>query len=129
MANLVDICSNGLERTLPVIDDPFKADRLFGMLQQSLPIRATLTSNLAKLLQRRSPDVRLPRQCEITEVHYAGDEGGIVCRLDFGLPDANDGYIASLTHLTIDRGSPLSRDIADYRKRRVKRLRRDGVSL
>ena len=52
-----------------------------------------------------------------------GDEGGISCDLDFGLGDTKAVHIVSITHLRFDRGHPLAREIAAYRKHRIKRLK------
>ena len=57
-------------------------------------------------------------------MHYVGDEGGIVCRLDFGHEDTEKVFFASITHLTFDRRMPLAREIAAYQKHRIKRIRR-----
>jgi hypothetical protein len=56
-------------------------------------------------------------------VSYAGDDGGIVCRLDFARETEKENF-ASITHLRFDPGLPLAREIAAYQKRRVKRLHR-----
>ena len=53
----------------------------------------------------------------------AGDEGGIMCKLDFGPAQGNAIY-TSLTHLHFDPRLPLARDITAYQKHRVKRIRR-----
>ena len=55
-----------------------------------------------------------------------GDEGGIVCRLDFGQDDGEKVFFVSITHLTFDRRLPLAREIAAYQKHRVKRIRRSS---
>ena len=57
-------------------------------------------------------------------VEYAGDEGGIVCQLDFGGEDGREVFFTSITHLSFDRRLPLAREIAAYQKHRMKRIRR-----
>jgi hypothetical protein len=52
-----------------------------------------------------------------------GDEGGIVCRLDFG-DEAKNAAFVSITHLRFDARLPLAREITAYQKHRVKRLQR-----
>jgi hypothetical protein len=61
----------------------------------------------------------------ITWISYAGDEGGIMCRLDFER-EIETAAFASITHLRFDGRLPLARDIAAYQKHRVKRLRRQA---
>jgi hypothetical protein len=39
---------------------------------------------VASVLRDQSGGVDVPSACEITRIDYAGDEGGIVCRLEFG---------------------------------------------
>ena len=68
----------------------------------------------------------LPPRCQITWIHYAGDEGGILCKLDFGQEDTDQAFFVSITHLTFDRRLPLAREIAAYQKHRVKRIRRSS---
>jgi hypothetical protein len=62
-----------------MIDDPQKTDRLMIMLKLSLPIQAHITRYLGKLLAEQSPDTPIPGQCNVIDVVYSGDEGGIVC--------------------------------------------------
>ena len=66
----------------------------------------------------------MPAQCQITSLHYAGDEGGIVCKLEFGHESGGQGFFVSLTHLRFDRRSGLTREIVAYQKHRTKRLLR-----
>ena len=61
--------------------------------------------------------------CTITGLHYMGDEGGIVCKLDLGASVQNQAFV-SITHLRFDPRMPLGRKITAYQKHRVKRLRR-----
>lgn len=71
-----------------MIDDPQKTDRLMIMLKLSLPIQAHITRCLGKLLAEQSPDTPILGQCNVIDVVYSGDEGGIVCCLDIGGPNA-----------------------------------------
>jgi hypothetical protein len=67
--------------------------------------------------------VAMPASCSVTWISYAGDEGGIMCRLDTGADTAN-AVFTSITHLRFDPRLPLAREIVAYQKHRVKRLRR-----
>ena len=53
-----------------------------------------------------------------------GDEGGILCYLDFGFFDTANVHIVSITHLKFNRKNLLSREIKAYCKHRNKRLRK-----
>ncbi|PPQ29499.1 hypothetical protein [Rhodopila globiformis] len=111
-----------------MIDNPKQVADLLARMEAALPLPATLTPRLAKLIREQKPGVTLPKQCEVTWVGNAGDEGGIMCKLSF--PKAADGkdavFVTSITHLEFDQDLPMAEDIAVYQQRRVKRLRRQG---
>ena len=67
----------------------------------------------------------IPAAAQITLLHYMGDEGGILCKLDLG-PDVDEAAFVSITHLRFDPRLPLAREITVYQKHRVKRLRRQS---
>src|SRR4051812_19144910 len=89
-------------------------------IRQHYQFRSSSAGGLGRMHTDLSP------RCQITGIHYAGDEGGILCKLDFGTEDADPVFFVSITHLTFDRRLPLAREIAAYQKHRVKRLRRSG---
>jgi hypothetical protein len=105
-----------------MIDNPQQVERLLANITDALPMPARVTPELAATL--RQPDVvAVPPTCSITSVSYAGDEGGIMCRLDFG-PEYENVVYTSITHLRFDPRLSLTRDITAYQKHRVKRIRR-----
>jgi hypothetical protein len=106
-----------------VIDNPERTERLLARLQAALPVPARLTPELVAALHGQKPALGVRPSCEITWISYAGDEGGILCRLDFGSEDGN-AAVVSITHLRFDPRLPLAREIAAYQKHRVKRLAR-----
>ncbi len=110
-----------------MIDIPDKTEALMARLEAALPVRARPTPEALNTLRRGSPELRFPRHCDITEIYYAGDEGGILCTLDFGLSDSKQVHIVSITHLRCDGKSPLSRAVVAYQRHRVKKLKQlDG---
>ena len=109
-----------------MIDNPDQVELLIAKLKAALPLPATATPPMLAQVQEQAPGLDLSSRCQITGIHYAGDEGGIVCKLDFGTEDAEKVFFVSLTHLTFDRRLPLAREIAAYQKHRVKRLPRSG---
>ena len=109
-----------------VIDNPLQAHLLVAKLKAALPLPALAAPPLLAQLHEQAPGLDLLPQCQITGIYYAGDEGGILCKLDFGTEDADPVFFVSITHLTFDRRLPLAREIAAYQKHRVKRLRRSG---
>ena len=109
-----------------MIDNPDQVDRLIARLRQSLPLFATVTPEVAAIIRERSPAADPQRRYPITRVDYAGDEGGIVCKVELGPEVGDSALFASITHLRFGHAEPLARQIAGYQKHRVKRLRRVG---
>ena len=107
-----------------MIANPVQVEHLIGRLREALPIPATASPPLLALLKERSPSLDLQPLCRVLRVDYAGDEGGILCQLDFLGEDGREVFFASITHLTFDRRLPLAREIAAYQKHRTKRIRR-----
>jgi hypothetical protein len=105
-----------------VIDNPDQVERLLAKLTASLPLAATAEPALAAMIRAESPGTDPSRRSNVTWASYSGDEGGIICKLDFG----QDEGAKAFTHLMFDRRVPLAREIAAYQKHRVKRLRRLG---
>ncbi len=107
-----------------MIDNPLQTQLLMAKLKAALPLPALATPPMLAQLQEQAPALDLSPRCQITQIHDAGDEGGIVCKLDFGTADDRAVFVVSITYLTFDRRLPLAREIAAYQKHRVKRLRR-----
>jgi hypothetical protein len=106
-----------------MIDDPRKTDLLMSMLTESLPIEANVTPYLAGALMQQSPEIAIPKKCNVTRIFYTGDTGGILCDLDIGGGGAKTAHVVSITHLTFDRRVPLSREIEAYQRHRVRKLK------
>jgi hypothetical protein len=106
-----------------MIDHPEITQRLIAKLNEALPLPASLTPELQVLLRRQTSSSTIPARATVTWISYAGDEGGIVCKLDLG-PDGENATFTSITHLRFDTRTPLAREIAAYQKHRVKRIQR-----
>lgn len=106
-----------------MIDNPVHVERLLARLQAALPLPARVTPELAGTLRANDTTTNITPACSITWVSYAGDEGGIMCRLDFG-QESQSPAVVSITHLHFDARLPLAREIAAYQKHRVKHLQR-----
>jgi hypothetical protein len=109
-----------------MIDNPEQVERLVAKLRESLPLLATVTPEVAAVIREESPAAALLRPYPITRVDYAGDEGGIVCKVELGPENDDRALFASITHLRFGHTGPIAREIAAYQKQRVKRLRRLG---
>jgi hypothetical protein len=109
-----------------MIDNPAQVERLLAKLQAALPVPTRLTPEAAATLQaQHAIGRRMPPTCSITWVSYAGDEGGIMCKLAFG-HQTEASVFTSITHLRFDPRLALAREITAYQKRRVRRLQRQG---
>ena len=106
-----------------MIDNPDQVERLLAKLQNALPVPVRVTSELAATLLDKAHSATVKSACSVTWISYAGDEGGIMCRLSFG-DESENAVFTSITHLRFDPHLPLAREIAAYQKHRVKRLRR-----
>ena len=109
-----------------MIDDLLRVDALITRMREALPLSAFATPELAAALQKRKPGCDLPRQWRVTEVTYAGDPGGIMCRLDDGKDGGVGGFVVSITHLTFEHKAQMAREIKAYQKHRIKSLRKLG---
>ena len=109
-----------------MIDNPSAAMDLLDKLQAALPVPARLTPELRASLASKNTGAPVPPDGAIIALHYMGDEGGIVCRLDLGATMQNEAFV-SITHLRFDPRLPIARKIAAYQKHRVKHLRCQGL--
>ncbi len=107
-----------------MIDEPGKTSLLMAMMKEALPIPAIITPYLAGALGKNSPNIAVPSRCNVIEVTYSGDPGGIICRLDIDGPETKSAFLVSLTHLAFDRRGPLAREIEAYQRHRIKKLKR-----
>ena len=106
-----------------MIDDIAKTMALTEKMQAALPMEAFATKEVRRALQEQS-NKPFPRECNITEIRYMDDDGGIACHLDFGFSGIQNVYVISITHLKFDRRNPLTREIEAYCKHRIKRLKK-----
>ncbi len=107
-----------------MIDNMEKTEALLGKMRGVLPMGAFVSAELYWTLVKKSPELVYSRQCQITEITYLGDDGGIMCHLDLSTHGQENAHIVSITHLSFDRRSPLSRDIRTYQKHRTKHLKK-----
>ena len=106
-----------------MIDNPYATVELLALMEDALPITAMIPPPLSKLLQEQSPELIVLHTAVIKAIEYHGDIGGIMCVLDVDARDDGEHVLlVSLTNLKIDGRHPLSRRIATYQKRRMKRI-------
>jgi hypothetical protein len=104
-----------------MLDDPEKTARLLAALKAAVPFEVDLTPP-AVVKQLQSENVANADQIRriVSDLSYAGDEGGLVCHI---VPlDKQEALFISLTHVRMPRTMPLAAAVADYQKHRVKKL-------
>ena len=103
------------------IDDPRTVARLMDAMGEHLPIPVSATTELAQTLQQGGLNFKAGRSLSIERVFYGGDEGGISCYIA-PTPGVKEVVLCSLTHLRIERGHPLYREIRAYQRERNRRI-------
>jgi hypothetical protein len=101
-----------------MLDNPKKTGPLLTALKATVPFEVELMPELIKRL--RVENVATHQM--VSDVSYAGDEGGIVCQIV--PPNRQEALIISLTHVRVSRLMPLASEIFDYQKHRVKKLKK-----
>jgi hypothetical protein len=106
-----------------MIDNPITTMGLLDKLTAALPFPARLTPELHASLRGQNLGGIVPTNCQVVLLHYMGDDGGILCKLDLG-PHVKNAAFVSITHLRFATDLPLAREITAYQKHRTKYLRR-----
>ena len=107
-----------------MIDNQEKAEFLVGALKEVLPISAQVTPQLARELSKDGVGGVIPSVCNVVEIFYMGDYGGIACGLGFGAQDESKVHVVSITHLRFSRNTPFFREIDAYQRHRVKKIKK-----
>ena len=107
-----------------MIDNPAQVQRLLAQLRSALPVPTRATPELAAMLKTQNV-ANAASTAAITTVSYAGNEGGIMCRLE--IPTTENAVHVSITHLRFDPRLPIAREITAYQKHRVKHLKRSQL--
>lgn len=109
------------EESAVTIDDPEEVEYLLAGLEALLPCEARFEERNWKQLVKQMDVLRGKRnEVTIEKLSYAGDFGGIMCHLKV----KEQSIVCSLTHLRFRPNFPLSKEITDYQKQRVKKLKK-----
>ncbi len=103
-----------------MIDDHSQAMELIRKIEAQLPITAKPGKAFIQTMQKNGIKVKTRQHLQITKVLYMGDEGGIMCIVEW--PGQKTGTGASLTHLKIKANHPLAEEIRAYQMERTRRL-------
>jgi hypothetical protein len=105
-----------------MLDKPEKTYQLLAALKAAVPFEVELTPSLITHLQAQQAAVAVKPRGIVSQISYAGDEGGIVCHI---VPkDGRNALIVSLTHVRAHRSLPFAAEVFDYQKHRVKKLKK-----
>ena len=95
-------------------------------LKAAVPFEVELTPEVVQQLQARNAAHADQTRRIVSDLSYAGDEGGIVCHI---VPlDDKEALFISITHVRMPRIMPLAAAVVDYQKHRVKKLRKQGYN-
>jgi hypothetical protein len=120
----IPYCAAPTSLMVQMLDHPEKTARLLAELRAAAPFKVELTPHLIAHLRARDVAAADHSEHIVSDLSYAGDEGGIVCHI---VPaEAGAAIIVSLTHVVVPRSSPLARAVLDYQKHRVKKLKKQG---
>ena len=109
-----------------MIDNPKKAAQLLAALKAAVPFKVELVPALVTYLRTQQIAFGDQVQHTVSDLSYAGDEGGIVCHI---VPlDKKEALFISITHVRMSRTMPLAAAVIDYQKHRVKKLRKQGCN-
>jgi len=107
-----------------MLDNPEKTARLLATLKAAVPFEVELTPAVVKQLQAEDIAHADRTHRTVSDLSYAGDEGGIVCHIVRS--DEQRALFISLTHVRMPRTMPLAAAVVDYQKHRVKKLKKQG---
>jgi hypothetical protein len=104
-----------------MLDKPEKTRRLITTLEMALPFEVALTPELIAQLARQQKPMHVKPTEIVSEISYAGDEGGILCHIHPA--GADNTVVVSLTHVRVVRSLPFAAAVIEYQRHRVKKIR------
>jgi hypothetical protein len=108
----------------PMLDHPRKTQELLATLKEAVPFEVELAPVVIKQLQGDGVAVAEKAPYVVSDVSYAGDEGGIVCHII--RHKDQDAIVISLTYVRIPHLTPRATAILSYQKHRLKKLKKQA---
>lgn len=105
-----------------MLDKLEKTEALLNAMEQALPFEVGLMPELIAGLARQQSPVAVKPVETVTDISYAGDEGGIMCHV--ACSDADRMVVVSLTHVRVPPTLPFAAAALSYQKHRVKKLKK-----
>lgn len=95
---------------------------MIAALQSAAPFVVDLSPQLVAMLKNKLASFDATSRYAVTQVSYAGDAGGITCRI--ASEAGGDGIVVSLTHLIVRKPLPFADAVAAYQRHRVEKLKK-----
>lgn len=105
-----------------MLDRPEKTEALLDAMTEALPSEVALMPDLIAGLARQQRPVAVNSVETVSDISYAGDEGGIMCRISPA--DAESVVVVSLTHVRVPGTLSFATAALAYQKHRVKKLKK-----
>ena len=90
-----------------MIDNQDQVKRLLRRLIDVLPLAALATPALVAHLPKRSSAAKITSHCQVTDIFYAGDEGGVTCHVIFDQEEKEQVFLVQLPTPLLIAGSRL----------------------
>ena len=105
-----------------MLDHPEKTIGLVSILRAATPFEVELSQSLIDRLRAERVAFDAEPPYIASDVSYAGDEGGIMCRIE--RKEGRGALVVSITHLRVSRALPFAADVLGYQKHRMKKLKK-----
>jgi len=89
-----------------MIDNPAKTPRLLAALKAAVPFKVELVPSLVTYLRTQQIAFADQTQHIVSDLSYAGDDGGIVCYI--ASLEMEQALVVSLTQVRVPRSMPLA---------------------
>jgi len=96
-------------------------EELTKRLKEVVPFPALPIRELVQELRKKGYSITLKTELIVKEVFNSGDISGIICTIE---QKDNKAIACGLTHLIISSKHPLFKEIIDYHKKRIKRIKK-----
>ena len=106
-----------------MLDNLEKAARLLAALKAAAPFEVEVLPSVVKHLESENCTITDPMHQLVSDLSYAGDEGGIVCHLSRS-EETGRALVVSLTHVRVPRSMSLAAAVLEYQKHRMKKLKK-----
>jgi hypothetical protein len=112
----------------PVQSSAHYPESLANRLQRFLPLRAYGRPPLIGMLRRHSPYTTASSRLLVMNVFDAGEQSGLMCKVHLASgASASSVLVVPVTLLAFDRRHPISREVAEYRRRRAELTEKAGA--